>query len=377
MNTRQVWGLAGGFFFVYILITLTNKPAASPRRDASEPRATTAAAVAPEDAAASPAPQATGDARIRGFTLLPPDGRQFGGDALKASIADIARQGAGWVAIQPPINQPTGKSAEVPADPASSLVLEDVRSGVKAAREAGIKVMLRPQLVAGDGTPREQLQPPDVEAWLTSYGKALQPYLAMAESEKIEVVCLGSRLAATQQAEGWKPLIEEARKAYAGKLTYAASHDPEAGYRKVTFWPLLDYVGIDAFFPLADVGSPQVRHLSEGWKLASESLESWRGTAGLDKPVLFTSAGFPRLVGAAADPGHPDNRAPEDEKLQAAAYEAFFQVMWAKPWLAGVFWHTWTGGPDAHDPYALAGRPALDVVRTHFTGAAAGAGGDD
>ncbi len=371
MNMRQVWGLAGGFFCVYILITVTNRPAAPSRREAAEPQAAPSAIVAPEDAAASPvAPQAA-ERRIGGFTLIPADGKQLAGESLAGSLSDMARQGAGWVALQPPINQPTGQSAEVPADPATALVLEDARNGVKAAKAAGIKVMLRPQLVSGDGTARDKIAPPDAEAWLASYGKALQPYLAMAESEKVDVVCLGSQLAAVQQADGWNPLIAEARKAYTGKLTYAASHDDGTGFRKVAFWSALDYVGIDAYFPLADVGSPQVKHLEEGWSRAAESLEGWRTAGGSSKPILFTSAGFPRLVGAAAAPGAPDNRAPEDEKLQAAAYEAFFKVMWGKPWLAGVFWHTWSGGPDLHDPYALAGRPALDVVRTNFTGGGA------
>lgn len=371
MNMRQVWGLAGGFFFVYILITLTNKPHAPTKRaGGTEPQAS-AAAVAPEDATATvaPAAQAPADGRVRGFTLLPPDGKSFAGEAVAGAMAGIARQGAGWVALEPPIAQPTGTSTEIPADPAASLTLEGVRDGVRAARAAGIKVMLRPRIVAGDGTPPEKLAPSDPEAWVVSYAKAIQPYVSMAEAEKVELVCLGTRLAAMQDAEAWKATIEEVRKGYAGKLTYAASHDDETGFRKVAFWPLVDYVGVDAYFPLATVGSPQARHLEEGWAKAVDAVETWRAGGGVDKPVLFTSAGFPSLVGAAADPGHPDNRAPEDEKLQAAAYETFFKVVWPKPWLAGVFWHTWAPGADLHDPYALAGRPALDVVRTNFAGA--------
>lgn len=369
MNMRQVWGLAGGFFFVYILITITNRPTVPSKPD--DAAQASPAAVAPEDAATSPgAAQAPADARLRGFTLLPTDGKRLADAALADAYAGIARQGAGWVALQPAIAQPTGASAEIPADPAASLVLEDARGGVKAAKAAGLKVMLRPLVVAGDGTARDRLAPADPEAWVTSYGKALAPYLAMAEAEQVEVVCLGSRLATVQGAEAWKKVVEEARAAYHGKLTYAASHDGEQGYKKVAFWPELDYVGIDAFFPLADSPSPQARHLEAGWTQAADELEAWRsGGGGSDKPVLFTSAGVPRLVGGAADPGHPDTRAPEDEKMQAAAYEAFFKVMWTKPWLAGVFWHTWHGGPDLHDPYALVGRPALDVVRTNFAGA--------
>ena len=367
MNMRQVWGLAGGFFAVYILITVTNRPVAPTRGgDAPGKAAAASPAAAVEDVAATPAAAQAGSGRLRGFTLLQPDGSQFAGAALAGTLSDIAGHGASWVALQPKIQQPTGEAAEVAEDPAAAQVLEDLRSGAQAAKAAGLKVMLRPLLQVGDGTARDRIAPPDAEAWVASWSRALQPYLALAESEKVEVVCLGSRLGSVQATEGWLKLIGDARAAYSGKLTYAASHEAEAGYRQVPFWTHLDYVGIDAFFPLTDAASPQAEHLEAGWARAAEEIEAWRPDGAADRPVLFTSAGVPYLVGGAADPGHPDNRAPEDEKMQAAAYEAFFKVMWAKPWLAGVFWHTWNGGPDLHDPYALAGRPALEVVRTHF-----------
>jgi hypothetical protein len=368
MNMRQVWGLAGGFFIVYIAVTLTHKPTVRPKR-ATAPDAPAAAPAAPGgDAVPAPA-QALG-ARIHGFTLLPPDGKHVGSEEAARAYRAMAAQGGSWVAIRPAIAQPAADSAAVPADPAASLLVEDARAGVKAAKDAGLHVMLQPIVTPGDGAPSEALAPSDPEAWLASYGRALEPYLAMAEAEHVDVVCLGTRLGRAQGAAAWPKLIEGARGAYAGKLTYAASHVPESGYKAVAFWGALDYVGIDAFFPLADVAGPQAKDLEAGWRRAADELEAWRGGGGAEKPILFTAAGLPGLVGAAAAPGRQDKAAPEDERLQAAAFAAFYDTVWPRPWLAGVLWHTWAEGADGRDYYALAGRPALDVVKAHAGDAA-------
>ena len=47
----------------------------------------------------------------------------------------------------------------------------------------------------------------------------------------------------------WNELILKIKKLYKGKLTYAANWDE---YKRIHFWNVLDYIGVDAYFPLTD-----------------------------------------------------------------------------------------------------------------------------
>ena len=47
--------------------------------------------------------------------------------------------------------------------------------------------------------------------------------------------------------KSWVELIEKVRTVYSGKLTYAANYD---NYQDVGFWNHLDFIGINAYFPL-------------------------------------------------------------------------------------------------------------------------------
>ena len=60
----------------------------------------------------------------------------------------------------------------------------------------------------------------------------------------------------------FKQLIKDVRAVYAGKLTYAENWDC---YADVPFWSDLDYIGMDAYFPIAEGSNPSEQELEEGW----------------------------------------------------------------------------------------------------------------
>ena len=47
----------------------------------------------------------------------------------------------------------------------------------------------------------------------------------------------------------WIELIQKVRAVYQGQLTYAANYD---NYQEVDFWEHLDFIGINAYFPLRE-----------------------------------------------------------------------------------------------------------------------------
>jgi len=96
--------------------------------------------------------------------------------------------------------------------------------------------------------------------------------------------------------EHWRRVIAEARRAYSGKLTYAANFDQ---YDAVAFWDELDLIGINAYFPLRRWEVPNLAaadlagQLAAGWRRVLSGIDGFRQGRGLaDRQVLFTELGY-------------------------------------------------------------------------------------
>lgn len=381
MNMKQVWAGVGGFFLAYLAITLTNKPAVTPQ-DVSGHSGGGQAVVAESG---QPAP---GDQGQAGAALQAAQGYQkgfcfpaVGADALGMEDSDsaltaISATGAQWIAITPVLFQDTASANQVQHDAAQSPSVESLEHAIEKCRALGLKVMLKPLVSARDGSRRENFAPFDPAAWSASYLEAVRPYLELAQAQGVEVVCLGSSYSRTEAVVPWPEMIRQVRSVYSGALTYGASHraNGSGGYQAVPFWGDLDYIGIEAFFPLTTHAVPTETDLQEGWQRTATEIEGWLGTLAVKKPVLFTSLGYASVVGAAVEPDRPPVGAQDDPELQATAYEAFFSQVYRRPWLAGSYWYGWTnpalaGAAGDANPYAIEGKPALEVVRAHYAGA--------
>jgi hypothetical protein len=86
------------------------------------------------------------------------------------------------------------------------------------------------------------------------------------------------------------------------------------------------------------------------------------------RPILYTEAGYPAIVGGQLTPWAEDG-APDDD-LQARAYEALFTAHAAEAWFAGVYWWKWftAGSSNLWDrsPFCPDGRPAEQVLARWF-----------
>jgi hypothetical protein len=85
------------------------------------------------------------------------------------------------------------------------------------------------------------------------------------------------------------------RSIYSGDITYAANFDQ---YQDVTFWDALDFIGVNAYFPLREPDtSLEPAHLDEeltaGWKKVIDELQEFRETQHLQTTsFLFTEIGY-------------------------------------------------------------------------------------
>lgn len=225
----------------------------------------------------------------------------------------------------------------------SSLV-----SLIRRIRDQGIDVMLKPHIDLvnpEEGWWRGIIDPKDWEAWSKNYTNFILHYASISQSTGAGMLCIGTELLsiALRRPEFWKALAGEVKKKFDGKVLYAANWYGEYPYIEV--WDPLDYAGVNAFFPLTTDPKPTRTALMKSWIRWVDQLEKWQ--AKINKPVIFTEAGYKSCFGTAVRPWewHPTEEEEEDPVLQADCYDALLEVFWNKPWFRGVFWWYWDAFP--------------------------------
>lgn len=252
---------------------------------------------------------------------------------------------------------------------------------IQLAHSFGFKVFLKPHIWIYDssnGKWRSDIFPSSNENWETwkkSYREFILLYARIAEKNNVEMFCIGTEFTrlAIEKPDFWKKLIQDVRSIYSGKITYAANWYDE--FEKVKFWDKLDYIGIQAYFPLTKNKNPTVKQVSKGWKKHLPSIE--RIHEKFNKKIIFTELGYKSTTDSAIEPwswiDYSSNLfKPVSTETQANCYQAFFNTIWKKKWFAGVHfwqWHTSEedGGKDNLD-FTPRSKPAENVIAKGFGG---------
>ncbi|MGI8637297.1 MAG: glycoside hydrolase family 113, partial [Segetibacter sp.] len=211
---------------------------------------------------------------------------------------------------------------------------------IQLAHQRGLMVMLKPHLWIAHGIYTGGFaldSDKEWELWEASHRDYILHFAAIADSMKAEILCIGTELGATTKARPayWSSLIDSIKKIYRGKLTYAANWDD---YTSVPFWKKLDYIGVDAYFPLATDKTPAVNSIKKGWQKHINQLEKLSTQYG--RPVLFTEYGYRNVDNTTAEPWK-ENKGDENNDAQANAFEGFYQSFARKKWFAGGFVWKW------------------------------------
>ncbi len=142
---------------------------------------------------------------------------------------------------------------------------ESLRLTIRNARSLGLRVVLKPHVNCEDGRATALIRPSDERLWFRTYREFILHYARLAAEEKVDLFVVGTEIfsmTGSDHRRDWEELIRDVRGVYAGKLTYAANwYD----FMLVTFWGSLDYVGIDAYFPVVGGHNPKLRLWS--WKI--------------------------------------------------------------------------------------------------------------
>ena len=267
-----------------------------------------------------------------------------------ANIQGFKETNIEWLALVPWGFQENYQSANVRYHRGDSLQIKRRDSSwlrqINIAQASGYKVFFKPHIWLQSDTNntwRSDIYPKNNEDWVTwknTYRDFILRCAKIAEKADAQLFCVGVEFTALTASypEYWKSLIAEIRTVYSGKLTYAANWYKE--YEKVSFWDDLDYIGIQAYFPLSENDSPSTQEITEGWKNHLLKIEAL--SKKYKKKVLFTELGYKSTKDSAREPWKWVEYSKEGKEnicfeTQANCYTAFFNTVWPKEWLAGLY----------------------------------------
>ena len=276
-------------------------------------------------------------------------GVSYDGRADLPALRYLASRGVTWLAVIPfgygqrDASRPPDPDYRFSSYPGESI--SDARDIVRAAKQAGLQVLLKPHLWffrhdawRGDIAMTNEV---DWERFFSAYRGFLGPFLDLSAELQVEAFCLGTELSGTTKRERqWRDLVGWARKRYSGELTYAAHWDGEV--ESIGFWDSLDFIGVQAYYPLSVAVGDSTDRLVRAWKPWMDQLSETSQKHA--KPIVLTEIGYRARADATVRPWEWDQRGQVDVTAQATAYSAIFRVLADAPWLEGMFIWKWPAG---------------------------------
>jgi hypothetical protein len=309
----------------------------------------------------------------RGGSIYPTWNGDFASESFKASLRNLKAAGANYVALIIPQYQANTGSSDIfagndtPTD--ASLI-----SAINYAHSIGLHVMLKPHLNPSSGEWRANINAGNRNAWFGSYGAMLNHLADIGSQTGAEGMCIGTELISMasftsngDNTQRWISLINGVRSRFNGFLTYSANwggSDFAEEVPHIGFWSNLDFVGISAYYPLAQgQWNPSVDALTGSWNFWNTSkVSAIHNQTG--KPVLFTEIGYRSADNAHNEPWNPFGGG-YNANEQVNDYEALFRFWNNQPWMNGIYMWNWnsdsSGGPGNTD-YTPQGKPAQQTI---------------
>ncbi|WGK65403.1 glycoside hydrolase family 113 [Croceiramulus getboli] len=236
-----------------------------------------------------------------------------------------------------------------------------------------IQIMMKPHLWIGRGVFTGEFAPETEADWQTfenSYRSYVLEYARLAEETQSEILCIATELEAftQQRPKFWRELIKEIRTIYSGALTYAANWDE---YQRVSFWEEMDFIGVDAYFPVCTLETPSVATARAGWQPWKQELAAFAKAK--NKPILFTEYGYRSVNYAGKEPWKAD-RDMDKVNLEAQnnTLTALYEELWQEPWFAGGFLWKWfinhdeVGGQE-NAFFTPQNKPAQKIITRYYS----------
>ena len=202
------------------------------------------------------------------------------------------------------------------------------------------KIMLKPQIWIPNGF-TGNIKMDSEKDWLIfekNYEKFILDYAKIAASTNCEILCIGTELNdfVTNRTSFWNQLIKKIRNVYSGKITYAENWDT---FEKVPFLSEIDFIGIDAYFPLTNKKTPTLKSLAKAWISVKSRIEKL--SKKYDKKVIFTEYGYQSKDFTANEPWDHSKKQNVNLLAQQNSLAILLATFWNEPWFEGGFLWKW------------------------------------
>jgi len=288
---------------------------------------------------------------------------ELGSEASDQTLEYLQGLGVRNIAIMIILVQDTIQEKAISIDPKDTVEDKALAHSINKAHSLGMKVMLKSHVDVKTGEWRGEIIPS--EEWFASYKSFLVHYAQLASRYNIELFSVGTELSNTTipRWQGlWDELIKEIRQVFPGRLVYCANWDE---YKDVGFWDKLDFIGIDAYFPLTAKKDPAKEELISAWQKNASGIDVWLKEKKLDRPVIFTEIGYCSADGTNIQPWVAFADIPQatiDQQEQSDSLEAMLIVCSGYPWFKGFYW--WNYFPQERwSPlgYTIRGKKAEEI----------------
>ena len=299
----------------------------------------------------------------------------YGGSEVGPSLDSLISLRVNAVAIvpysfMPGVDQPG--DLPVPTDAGSENDAAVIYS-IRQAHARRLAVLLKPQIWVRGAWPGEVTfaTAAEWEQFFTAYERWITHYAEMAQAEGVAALCIGTELVHTtlEHPERWRAIISRLRKVYGGKLTYAANWGQE--FENLSFWPELDAVGLNSYYPLAlttEAGDEELRQGALRWMQLADSISTLA-----DRPLWLTEVGYRSVEAAWMNPHAEAGDRSASIGDQARCYAALLVAARESSRLQGMFvwkWPSYLGYSDRGDAedrgFTPGGKPAAVLLQDYY-----------
>ena len=249
---------------------------------------------------------------------------------------------------------------------------EGIEQTAKLFKNQKIKVMLKPQIWIPKGGFTGHVKMKSEKEWIAfekNYERFILFYAKIAQTTNCELFCIGTEMNAFVVARPlfWKALIVKIKSDYKGKITYAENWDT---YKSVPFIASLDYLGIDAYFPLDTGKTPTIKSLETSWQPLKKEMRLL--SKKYNKKILFTEYGYQSKDFATLEPWDHSKSRTVNLKGQENALTAIFNQFWKEDWFAGGFLWKWydnhnEAGGSSDSDYTVQNKPSEKIVKNYYS----------
>ncbi len=321
----------------------------------------------------------------------------YGGNFSNSMIKAMKADGANTVvfAVTSNVNLTTYAITAQLGEPNANLA-----HAISVAQAAGLKVGLKLEFLGPDGNTLASnlFTPADPVAFFASYKASVLTWAQYARTYGMSLMVIGTEMGGYLTGPAayhayWADIVANVRARFKGAVTYAAGAGVlPARYYAMTapdwsweydeaawlsFWPLLDYVGLDAYPILAPSGTQPPQDLAAALVAAPDTIDHTKNLfdwpahwdaeirAG-GKPGLITEMGAQSVADALACPGcWGGPTASPDDLAQSQVYALLLGRFMSDPAISGIMIHANNAYLDGNyaTGFSFYGKLAETVVR--------------